>query len=161
MDLGGLRSLLVLTTVLFHLPGLTENHTTQSLGGRTQHHHLSDARVVGEQLGLRSKALSLFLIRMLSMWGATNYVHAKWVITLPGDSARHASHGPRPQGTHPPEGEKDTSTHVCLGAGEMEGPRELGGVAQKGFPEEASMGISKQLTTFFKINIVFIRFLTS
>lgn len=42
----------------------------------------------------------------------------------------------------------------------MEGAGELGGIAQKGFLEEASMGISKQLAIFFKINIVFIHSLT-
>lgn len=51
---------------------------------------------------------------------------------------------------------------VCLGAGEMEGSKNRVGKPRiDSFLEEANMGISKQFTTVFKINIAFIHFLTS
>lgn len=69
---------------------------------------------------------------------------------------------PWPQTSRSQKGEAKThSQSVCLGAGEMEGPGELGWGVQNGFLEEVSMGISKQFTTFFKINIAFNCFLTA
>lgn len=69
---------------------------------------------------------------------------------------------PHTQGANPPKQEAKTHHTVCvLGARKMEGPEELGGAVQNGFLEEASMGISKQFITVFKINIAFLRFLTS
>lgn len=89
------------------------------------------------------------------------FMHSEWIITLPRESLRQAATAPHLRSQASKRESKDTSHGVGLGAGEMEGPGELGGAAQVGFLEEENMGVSKQFTTFFKINIALICFFTS
>lgn len=110
---------------------------------------------MGKHLDLRSKDLSLFLnqhalpVRLPSTLCTQNGLLL--LLVTPRDVMAQDLNAPTLQ-----KGRKTHSHGVGLGAGEMEGPGELGGIAQKGFPEEASVGISKQLKTLFKINIVYL-----
>ena len=97
-----------------------------------------------------------------SAWEAsTKFIHSKWM-TLPRVSAKQAAVAPH-QGVSPPEGEVNTHHTVCAWVlGRWRAWEDwVGQPSTDSFLEEGSMGVSKQFTTFFKINIAFIHFFTS